>query len=105
VHQAGVDANKLWQGFFITGCAVHPRGVPDSLGGAALPRRSTRSGPDAVHTLFEIIYTVVPIVMVLVLSTSRGHGELGDAVPASNVQVNVTPSSGDGGSATSTMSP
>jgi len=63
---------------------VHPRGVPDSLGGAALPPPLGQDPAQTqYHTLFEIIYTVVPIVMVLVLFYFSVVTENSvDAVPA-----------------------
>ena len=88
-----VDANKLWQGFFITGLCVFILVAFLILWAVLRYRRRSDKIPAQTqyHTLFEIIYTVVPIVMVLVLFYFSVVTENSvDAVPASNVQVNVT---------------
>ena len=89
----GQDAFKLWQGFFIAGSVVFL--IVFFLIVWAVIRYRHRS--DAVpaqtqyHTLFEITYTVVPIIFVLVLFGFTFATENNvDAVTSKQVTVNVT---------------
>ena len=89
------DAYKLWQGFFITGAIIFVI-VFLLIAWAVFRYRSKSESIPAqtqYHTLFEITYTVVPIVIVLVLFayTFITENEV-DAVNSSGqpVTVNVT---------------
>jgi cytochrome c oxidase subunit 2 len=89
----GQDALKLWQGFFIAGLVVFV--FMFILIAFAVLRYRRRS--DAIprqtqyHTALEIIYTVVPIVTVLVLFgfTFVTENEV-DAFAANTLNINVT---------------
>ena len=89
----GQDSFKLWQGFFIAGIIV--LAIVGLLILFAVLRYRRRS--DALpaqtqyHTLFEIVYTVVPIVIVLALFgfTFVTENEV-DAVTSKQLAVNVT---------------
>ncbi len=89
----GQDAFKLWQGFFIAGSVVFL--IVFFLIVWSVIRYRHRS--DAVpaqtqyHTLFEITYTIVPIVFVLILFGFTFATENNvDAVTSKQVTVNVT---------------
>jgi cytochrome c oxidase subunit II len=89
----GQDAFKLWQGFFIAGSVVFL--IVFFLIVWSVIRYRSRS--DAIpaqtqyHTLFEITYTVVPIIFVLVLFGFTFATENNvDAVTKQQVTINVT---------------
>ncbi len=97
VHKAistqGNDSVKLWQGFFIAGAIVFV--LVFTLITWAVVRYRRRS--DAVprqtqyHTLLEIFYTAVPVVIVLILFAFTFVTENNvDALPAPKLSVNVT---------------
>ncbi len=89
----GQDAFKLWQGFFIAGGAVFLLVLFMILWAVIRYRRRSETIPlqTQYHTLFEIVYTVVPIVFVLILFgfTFVTENEV-DAVTTKQVTVNVT---------------
>jgi len=65
----GQDAFKLWQGFFITGLGIGGIVFVLIIWAVFRYRRRSEEMPHQTqyHTLFEIAYTVIPIVVVLVL--------------------------------------
>lgn len=65
----GQDAFKLWQGFFIAGLVIGVFVFVLILWAVFRYRRRSEEMPNQTqyHTLFEIAYTVVPIVVVLVM--------------------------------------
>ncbi len=87
------DSFKLWQGFFIAGLVVG--GLVLILIVYAVFRYRRRSDDipfqTQYHTLFEITYTVIPIIIVLVLFvfTVITENEV-DATPPSRVNITVT---------------
>ncbi len=89
----GQDAFKLWQGFFVASLVVG--GVVAALILWAVIRYRRRSdkmpAQTQYHTLFEITYTVVPIVIVLVLFafTVVTENEI-TATPPAQVDIQVT---------------
>lgn len=89
----GQDAFKLWQGFFIAGAAVFLLVFGLILWSVIRYRRRTETIPNQTqyHTLFEIVYTVVPIIFVLILFafTFVTENEV-DAVTSKQLTVNVT---------------
>ncbi len=89
----GKDAFKLWQGFVITGIVVGIIVVVLILWAVFRYRRRSDDIPRQTqyHTLVEIIYTVLPIITVLVLFafTVVTENEV-DATPKGQVQVKVT---------------
>jgi len=89
----GQDSIKLWQGFFIAGAVVFL--FVFTLIAWAVLRYRRRS--DAIprqtqyHTLLEIFYTAVPVVIVLILFGFTFVTENNvDALPAPNLSVQVT---------------
>ncbi len=93
VTTQGHDAIKLWQGFFITGAVVFL--IVFCLIAWAVLRYRRRS--DAIprqtqyHTLLEIVYTALPVVIVLVLFGFTFVTENNvDALPKQNLTVTVT---------------
>jgi cytochrome c oxidase subunit 2 len=89
----GQDSIKLWQGFFIAGAVVFL--LVFALIAWAVFRYRRRS--DAIprqtqyHTLLEIFYTAVPVVIVLVLFGFTFVTENNvDALPAPKMSVTVT---------------
>jgi cytochrome c oxidase subunit 2 len=90
----GQDAFKLWQGFFIAGLFVFVLVFLLILWAVVRYRRAHSSDIPAqtqYHRVFEIAYTVIPIVSVLVLFyfTVITENEV-DALPATNVNITVT---------------
>jgi cytochrome c oxidase subunit II len=90
----GQDAFKLWQGFFIAGLVVGGIVLALIVMAVFRFRRTTDAIPRQTqyHTLFEIVYTIVPILVVLVLFafTVVTENEV-DATPANApVVINVT---------------
>ena len=89
----GQDAFKLWQGFFIAGAAVFLLVFLLILWSVIRYRRRSETIPNQTqyHTVFEIVYTVVPIIFVLILFafTFVTENEV-DAVTSKQVTVNVT---------------
>jgi cytochrome c oxidase subunit II len=91
--QQGHDSFKLWQGFFVASLVVG--GVVAALILWAVfryRRRSEKIPPQTqYHTLFEITYTVVPIIIVLVLFafTVVTENEV-TATPKAQVDIQVT---------------
>jgi cytochrome c oxidase subunit 2 len=89
----GQDAFKLWQGFFIAGGVVFLIVFFLILWAVIRYRRRGDGIPNQTqyHTLFEITYTVVPIIFVLILFvfTFVTENEV-DAVTSKQVTVNVT---------------
>jgi len=89
----GQDAFKLWQGFFIAGSIVFLIVLFLILWAVVRYRRQADTIPlqTQYHTLFEIMYTVVPVVFVLILFgfTFVTENEV-DAVTSKQVTVNVT---------------
>ncbi|MCL4446170.1 MAG: cytochrome c oxidase subunit II [Actinobacteria bacterium] len=67
----GQDTFKLYQGFFITGIVVVAIVFTLIIWSVFRYRRSTDEIPRQTqyHTFFEIVYTVIPILIVLVLFT------------------------------------
>lgn len=89
----GQDTIKLWQGFFIAGAIVFV--IVFCLIAWAVFRYRRRS--DAIpqqtqyHTILEIVYTAVPVVIVLVLFAFTFVTENNvDALPAPRLTVTVT---------------
>jgi len=89
----GQDAFKLWQGFFIAGAAVFLLVFFLIIWAVIRYRRRANTIPAQTqyHTLFEIVYTVVPVIFVLILFgfTFVTENEV-DAVTTKQVTVNVT---------------
>ncbi|MGO9457219.1 MAG: cytochrome c oxidase subunit II [Acidimicrobiales bacterium] len=91
----GQDAFKLWQGFFIAGAVIFVLVFVLILWAVLRYRHRSDAIPAQFqyHTVFEVFYTVVPIVIVLVLFvfTFITENEV-DAVTSSGdpVTVNVT---------------
>jgi cytochrome c oxidase subunit 2 len=93
ITSQGQDSLKLWQGFFITGAVVFV--IVFSLIAWATIRYRRRSHAiprqTQYHTVLEIFYTVIPIIMVLVLFGFTFVTENNvDALPAPKVSVTVT---------------
>ncbi|MHB1849209.1 MAG: cytochrome c oxidase subunit II [Acidimicrobiales bacterium] len=93
ISSQGQDSLKLWQGFFITGAVVFV--IVFALIAWAVLRYRRRS--DAMprqfqyHTLIEIFYTAIPIIIVLVLFGFTFVTENNvDALPAPKMAVTVT---------------
>jgi cytochrome c oxidase subunit II len=94
VTTQGQDAFKLWQGFFIAGAAVFLLVFLLIMWAVLRYRRRSEAIPPQTqyHTLFEITYTVVPIIIVIVLFvfTFITENEV-DALSTGNpLTVNVT---------------
>ena len=89
----GQDSFKLWQGFFIAGIVVLAIVGFLILFAVLRYRRRSEAMPAQTqyHTLFEIVYTVVPVVIVLALFgfTFVTENEV-DAVTSKQMAVNVT---------------
>lgn len=89
----GQDAFKLWQGFFIAGIVVFVVVFFLILWAVLRYRKRSDAMPPQTqyHTLMEIVYTVVPILIVLTLFgfTFVTENEV-DAVTSKQVTVNVT---------------
>jgi cytochrome c oxidase subunit II len=89
----GRDAFKLWQGFFIAGLVLG--GIVSLMILWAVFRYRRRSDEIPLqtqyHRLFEITYTVLPIIAVLILFafTVVTENEV-DALPKNNVPITVT---------------
>jgi cytochrome c oxidase subunit 2 len=91
----GKDAFQLWQGFFIAGAAIFLLVFVLIVWAVIRYRRKSDAIPSQFqyHTVFEVFYTIVPVVIVLVLFGFTFFNENAvDAVsPAGNpVTVNVT---------------
>ena len=89
----GQDAFKLWQGFFIAGSVVFLIVFFLIVWSVIRYRHRSDALPAQTqyHTLFEITYTIVPIVFVLVLFGFTFATENNvDAVTSKQVTVNVT---------------
>lgn len=89
----GQEAFKLWQGFFIAGAVIFLLVLFLILWSVLRYRRRSDSIPPQTqyHTLFEIVYTILPIVIVLVLFGFTFVTENNvDAVTTKQVTVNVT---------------
>jgi cytochrome c oxidase subunit II len=90
----GQDAFKLWQGFFIAGAAIFLLVFFLILWAVLRYRRRSDAIPAQTqyHTLFEITYTVVPIVIVLILFafTFVTENEVDALSTADPLTVNVT---------------
>ncbi len=93
VTTQGQDSFKLWQGFFITGAVVFAIVFFLIIWSVFRYRHKSDEIPKQTqyHTLFEIIYTVVPIITVLVMFVFIfvTENEV-DALNAQSVTVNVT---------------
>ncbi|HEY3941962.1 MAG TPA: cytochrome c oxidase subunit II [Acidimicrobiales bacterium] len=91
--QQGHDSFKLWQGFFLASLVVGGIVMVMILWAVVRYRRRSDQMPRQTqyHTLFEITYTVVPIIIVLVLFsfTVVTENEV-TATPKGNVDVQVT---------------
>jgi cytochrome c oxidase subunit II len=89
----GQSAFKLWQGFFIAGAVIFVIVFALIMWAVLRYRRKSDAIPAQFqyHTTFEVFYTVVPIVIVMVLFvfTFIVENQV-DAVTASPVTVNVT---------------
>jgi cytochrome c oxidase subunit 2 len=89
----GQDAFKLYQGFFITGIFVFLLVFVLIIWSVLRYRRRGDEVPRQVqyHTVFEIFYTVVPLIMVLVLFafTVITENEV-TAIPPGKVDITVT---------------
>lgn len=93
ISTQGQDSMKLWQGFFITGAVVFAIVFFLIIWSVFRYRHKSDEIPKQTqyHTLFEIIYTVVPIITVLVMFVFIfvTENEV-DALNAQSVTVNVT---------------
>ncbi|MHB8220046.1 MAG: cytochrome c oxidase subunit II [Acidimicrobiales bacterium] len=89
----GQDAFKLWQGFFIAGIVVFAIVFFLIIWAVFRYRRRSDDMPKQTqyHTFFEIVYTVVPIITVLVMFVFIfvTENEV-DALNPQSVTVNVT---------------
>jgi len=91
----GQDAFKLWQGFFIAGAVIFAIVFFLIMWAVLRYRRKSEAIPAQFqyHTVFEVFYTVVPVVIVLVLFGFTFFAENAvDAVSSTGdpVTVNVT---------------
>jgi cytochrome c oxidase subunit II len=90
----GKDAFKLWQGFFIAGLVIGGIVLFLIIWAVFRFRRTSNAIPKQTqyHTVFEIAYTIVPILIVIVLFVFTVITENAvDATPANPpVTINVT---------------
>ena len=90
----GQDAFKLWQGFFIAGIVIGGIVFVLIIWSVLRYRRRSEEMPKQTqyHTLFEIAYTVIPIIVVLVLFgfTFATENNITAISDKSHVTVNVT---------------
>ncbi|MGH9087282.1 MAG: cytochrome c oxidase subunit II [Acidimicrobiales bacterium] len=89
----GHDSFKLWQGFFVAGLVVFVIVFVLILWAVLRYRRKSDAMPPQTqyHTLFEIVYTIIPILIVLTLFGFTFVTENNvDAVTKQKMTVNVT---------------
>jgi cytochrome c oxidase subunit II len=90
----GQAAFKLWQFFFIAGIAIGGLVAALILWSVVRYRRKTTDIPPQhqYHTLFELFYTIVPVLLVLVLFafTFITENEITSVAATAQVKINVT---------------
>lgn len=88
----GQDAFKLWQFFFIAGIAIGGLVLVLILWSLFRYRRRSEEMPEQTqyHTLFEIVYTVVPLLIVLALFAFTVVTENEVTATPKGVQIDVT---------------